>query len=47
MQGFNAAFEEQYNAQLHFSVVDSDLRSQLRTANVAHLQVDYERFLAT
>jgi exocyst complex protein 7 len=45
--GFNEAFELQYNAQRLFSVTDSDLRSQLRTANVQHIVPLYEAFLQT
>ena len=45
--GFNDAFESQYNGQRVFAVTDSDLRSQLRTANVQHVVPRYEAFLAT
>lgn len=46
-QGFNEAFETEYNAQRHYAVTDSDLRSQLRTANVQHIMPAYTDFQNT
>ena len=43
-QSFNESFEDQYNAQRRYAVPDSDLRSQLRTANVQHIVPAYAAF---
>jgi len=39
---FNAAFEDLYHTQRHFSIPDSDLRSQLRNDNVELIMTSYK-----
>jgi exocyst complex component 7 len=45
--GFNSHFENLYATQRHFSVPDSDLRSQLRNDNVEYVIHKYKDFVET